>query len=143
MPYASRLFNSSSTAIGTLFTGLANHLFAVIDPAAPFWAFGFPAAIISVFGADFVFATGTLFVAKVCLPHEQSVGGALFQTLTQVGTAFGVAISTIAFNSTTAKSSKQYGVVVNESGTDAPRPAQLVAYRDAMWTGCAFGLAGE
>ncbi|KAI0327086.1 efflux transporter [Cubamyces sp. BRFM 1775] len=128
--------------IGTLFTGLANLLFAVIDPAAPFWAYGFPAAIISVFGADFVFATGTLFVAKVCLPHEQSVGGALFQTLTQVGTAFGVAISTIVFNSTTAKSSKQYGVVVNESGTDAPRPAQLVAYRDAMWTGCAFGLAG-
>ncbi|KAI0656360.1 efflux transporter [Cubamyces menziesii] len=129
-------------AIGTLCTGLANLLFAVIDPSAPFWAFGFPAAIISVFGADFVFATGTLFVAKVCLPHEQSVGGALFQTLTQVGTAFGVAISTIVFNSTIARSSLEYGVVVNESGTNAPRAAQLVAYKAAMWTGCAFGFAG-
>ncbi|KAI0327076.1 efflux transporter [Cubamyces sp. BRFM 1775] len=128
--------------VGTLFTGVANLLFAVINPAAPFWAFGFPAAIVSVFGADFVFATGTLFVAKVCLPHEQSVGGALFQTLTQVGTAFGIAISTIVFNSSIAKSSAQYGVVVNKSGTNAPRPAQLVAYKDAMWTGCAFGFVG-
>ncbi|KAI0656359.1 efflux transporter [Cubamyces menziesii] len=128
--------------IGTLFTGVANLLFAVIDPAAPYWAFGFPAAIVSVFGADFVFATGTLFVAKVCLPHEQSVGGALFQTLTQVGTAFGVAISTIVFNTTIAKSSLQYGVVVNKSGTNAPRPAQLVAYKDAMWSGCGFAFAG-
>ncbi|KAI0364249.1 efflux transporter [Pilatotrama ljubarskyi] len=128
--------------IGTLFTGLANLLFAVIDPSAPFWAFGFPAAILSVFGADFVFATGTLFVAKVCLPHEQSVGGALFQTLTQVGTAFGLAISTIVFDSSLSESAARYGVQVDKSGTNAPRPAQLVAYKDAMWTGCAFGFCG-
>lgn len=56
----------------------------MIDPAAPYWAFGFPATVLAVFGADFVFAAGTLFVAKVCLAHEQSVGGALFNTLTQV-----------------------------------------------------------
>ncbi|KAI9069518.1 MFS general substrate transporter [Trametes sanguinea] len=133
-------------AIGTLFTWLANLLFAVIDPAAPYWAFGFPAAILSVFGADFVFATGTLFVAKVCLPHEQSVGGALFQTLTQVGTAFGIALSTIVFDATLARSSAEYGVRVGRTGSgaaaDAPRGAQLVAYKDAMWTGCAFGFAG-
>ncbi|CDO78203.1 hypothetical protein BN946_scf184701.g1 [Trametes cinnabarina] len=128
--------------IGTLFTGLANLLFAVIDPVAPYWAFGFPAAILSVFGADFVFATGTLFVAKVCLPHEQSVGGALFQTLTQVGTAFGLAISTIVFNTTLSQNALKDGVHVDKAGANAPRGAQLVAYKDAMWTGCAFGFAG-
>ena len=42
----------------------------------------------SVFGADFVFASGTLFVAKVSLPHEQSLAGALFQTMTQVRLPF-------------------------------------------------------
>lgn len=70
--------------MGMALTGVSNLLFAVINPNAVYWAFGFPAAILSVFGADFVFAAGTLFVAKVCLPHEQSVGGALFQTMTQV-----------------------------------------------------------
>jgi hypothetical protein len=56
----------------------------VVRPSQPYWAYGFPSAILSVFGADFVFAAGTLFIAKVALPHEQSVAGALFQTMTQV-----------------------------------------------------------
>ncbi|KAI0788398.1 efflux transporter [Fomes fomentarius] len=128
--------------IGTLFTGLANLLFAVIVPSAPYWAFGFPAAILSVFGADFVFASGTLFVAKVCLPHEQSVGGALFQTLTQLGTAFGLAISTVVYDATLEKKAAELGVIVDDTGRNAPREAQLVGYKDAMWTGFAFGLVG-
>ncbi|KAI0750334.1 major facilitator superfamily domain-containing protein [Daedaleopsis nitida] len=130
--------------IGTLFTGVANLLIAVIVPSAPYWAFGFPAAILSVFGADFVFASGTLFVAKVCQPHEQSVGGALFQTLTQLGTAFGLAISTVVYNATLQQRSEQLGVEVDPNGnaSNAPREAQLVAYQDAMWTGFAFGLFG-
>ena len=69
---------------GTLLTGVASLLFALINPAAVYWAFGFPAAVVSVFGADFVFASGILFVAKVSEPHEQSLAGGLFQTLTQV-----------------------------------------------------------
>jgi len=68
---------------GTAMTALANLLFAVIRVDSPYWAFGFPAAIVSVFGADFVFAAGSIFVAKVSLPHEQSVSGALLQTMMQ------------------------------------------------------------
>ena len=37
-----------------------------------------------MFGADFVFSSGTLFIAKCALPHEQSVAGALFSVMTQV-----------------------------------------------------------
>ncbi|KAF8215201.1 major facilitator superfamily domain-containing protein [Mycena galopus ATCC 62051] len=109
---------------GTFCTGLAPLLFALINPASPYWAFGFPATIVAVFGADFVFASGTLFVAKVSLPHEQSLAGGLFQTLTQLGTAFGLAISTISFDA-----------VAHGTGNDAP----LEAYRAAHWT--AFGMA--
>ncbi|RPD55048.1 efflux transporter [Lentinus tigrinus ALCF2SS1-6] len=128
--------------IGTIGTGLASLLFAVIVPSAPYWAFGFPAAILCVFGADFVFATGTLFVARSCLPHEQSVGGALFQTLTQLGTAFGLAISTVVYNATLKKSAAADGVALNEEGTNAPKDAQLTAYKDANWTGFAFAMVG-
>ncbi|KAJ7704979.1 major facilitator superfamily domain-containing protein [Mycena rosella] len=109
---------------GAFFTGLASLLFALIHPSAPFWAFGFPAAVVSVFGADFIFAAGTLFVAKVSAPHEQSLAGGLFQTLTQLGTAFGLAISTIAFDT-----------VADGRGNDAP----LEAYTAAQWTN--FGMA--
>ncbi|KIP11053.1 hypothetical protein PHLGIDRAFT_173914 [Phlebiopsis gigantea 11061_1 CR5-6] len=127
---------------GTALTATANLLFAVINVSSPYWAFGFPSAILSVFGADFVFAAGTLFVAKISLPHEQSLGGALFQTMTQLGSSFGLSITTIIYNSVLTNESKTFGVAVNKSGTNAPRSAQLDAYKAAMWGGFAFGIIG-
>ena len=70
--------------LGTILTASANIFFAAIEPSQSYWAYGLPSAILSVFGADFVFSAGTLFIAKVALPHEQSVAGALFQMMTQV-----------------------------------------------------------
>ncbi|KAF7976799.1 hypothetical protein HWV62_5654 [Athelia sp. TMB] len=124
-------------AIGTVLTGTASLLFALIDPASPYWAFGFPAAVVSVFGADFVFASGTIFVAKIALPHEQSLAGALFNTMTQgttadaaqIGTAFGLTVSTIVFN----RVSDRYVPALG------PHAATLKGYRAAQWT--AFGFA--
>ncbi|KAJ7206083.1 MFS general substrate transporter [Mycena pura] len=109
---------------GTSFTALGALLFAVIQPSAPYWAYGFPSTIVAVFGGDFVFAAGTMFVAKVTLPHEQSLAGGIFQTLTQLGTSFGLGISTLVFNS-----------LPGGMGDDAP----LKAYQAAQWT--AFGMA--
>lgn len=57
---------------------------AIIHPAAVYWAYGFPAFFLSVWAADFVFACGTLFFAKIAHPHEQSVAGGIFQTVIQV-----------------------------------------------------------
>jgi len=76
--------DSRLAVLGTTLSASANIFFAVVNPSQTYWAYGLPSAILSVFGADFVFAAGTLFIAKVALPHEQSVAGALFQTMTQV-----------------------------------------------------------
>ncbi|KAI5889843.1 MFS general substrate transporter [Schizophyllum commune H4-8] len=108
---------------GTLITSVAALLFGVIDPNAPYWAFGFPAAITSVFGADFVFAAGTLFIAKISKPHEQSVSGGLFQTMIQLGTSMGIAVSTVVFDNVQKMSGK----------------TPLDAYRAAQWTAFGFG----
>ncbi|KAF7980644.1 hypothetical protein HWV62_37456 [Athelia sp. TMB] len=115
--------------LGTLLTGTASLLFALINPSSPYWAFGFPAAVIVVFGADFVFASGTIFVAKISLPHEQSLTGALFNTMTQIGTAFGLTISTIVYDRVVAR---------DESSIDS-HSATLKGYKAAQWT--AFGFA--
>ena len=69
---------------GAFATSIACLLFAIIKPGTTYWAYAFNASYISVFGADFVFSSGTLFIAKFALPHEQSVAGALFNTMTQV-----------------------------------------------------------
>ncbi|KAH9924328.1 efflux transporter [Epithele typhae] len=123
---------------GMTLTACASLLFALIDPNVTYWAFGFPAVAICVFGADFVFASGALLVAKSCLPHEQSVGGAVFNTVVQLATSFGLAISAAVFNSTLATKEA-------ELGADAApgSPAQLAAFKSAFWAGVAFGFAGS
>ncbi|CCO28924.1 putative MFS-type transporter C1683,03c [Rhizoctonia solani AG-1 IB] len=79
-----RISGTALIAFGCFFTALASLLFALIVPSASYWAFGFPAAAVVVFGADFMFATGSLFVAKIALPHEQSLAGGIFNTVNQI-----------------------------------------------------------
>jgi len=129
--------------LGTLVTGFACVLFALIDPSITYWAFGFPSTVLVVFGADFVYAAGTIFVAKIVFPHEQSLAGGLFQTMTQLGTAFGLTISTIVFDGVVKSQSEKLGVILNADGTNAPMSAELDGYRFAQWTCAAFPfLAG-
>ena len=121
---AARMALGWMLAIGTLGTTVACLLFATIIPDASYWTFSFPAIFLSSMGADIISCVGTLFIAKVVLPEEQSVAGGLFMTVTQVGTAIGVTVSTIAANAT----------VVNDP---------MSVYRAAQWTAFIFGACGE
>jgi hypothetical protein len=112
----------------------------VIDPSAPYWTFGFPSACLIAIGVDFTFTSGTLFISKISLPHEQSVAGALFQAMTQIGSAIGLSVSTIVFNGVLKVQSRRLGVSLDEEEDNAPMAAQLKAYQAAMWTGFAFGI---
>lgn len=127
-------------ASGTALSGVAALLFALMNPNVTYWAFGFPGAILAVVGADFVFAGGTLFIAKVSLPHEQSLAGAVFQTMTQLGTSVGVTVSTVVFDRVLRQRSADMGVILDVSAAGAPREAQLDSYRAAEWTNFAFGM---
>ncbi|KAJ7724826.1 putative efflux transporter [Mycena maculata] len=113
-------------ATGTLTTTIMPLLFTLIIPSAPYWVFGFPAAVCSVVGANFLFAAGTLFVAGSVGPDEQSVAGGMFQSMTQLGTLFGVTASTIVLNHVQQE--------LYRTGADA-----LGSYQAAMWMGFAFG----
>ncbi|KAG5653775.1 hypothetical protein H0H81_010616 [Sphagnurus paluster] len=118
--------------IGTAGTSLACLLFAVIQPDAVYWAFGFPGAVVAVIGADFVFASGTLFIAKVAEPHEQSLAGALFQTMTQLGTSLGVTVTTVIFNSVTQQKAA--------TGSGSEALPTLESYKAAQWGAFGFGM---
>ncbi|KAF5347064.1 hypothetical protein D9758_011652 [Tetrapyrgos nigripes] len=128
-------------AAGTSLSGVASLLFAIINPNATYWAFGFPSAILSVFGANFVFASGTLFISAVSAPSEQSVVGAVFQEMTQIGSSLGVTISTVVFNRVLQQTASDRGFrVTNSRGNGLPRDVQLKAYQAAEWTNFAFGM---
>jgi len=127
-------------ALGCAATGCACLLFAIIDTSATYWSYGFVAMVLSVFGADFVFASGTLFVAKIALPGEQSVASALFQTMNQVGTSVGLAVSTTVHNRVMFQSAEAMGYVGDP--TQVPKGALLSGYRAAQWTSFGFAMVG-
>ncbi|KAJ7077771.1 hypothetical protein C8R44DRAFT_825766 [Mycena epipterygia] len=124
----SNLINVPSTqpSTGTLTTTIAPLLFALIIPKAPYWAFGFPAAVCSIVSTRNSCSRRGRCSWRPAGPGEQSVAGGVFQTMTQLGTSFGVTASTIAPNHV------QQGAMRN--GADA-----LASYHAAMWTGVAFG----
>lgn len=132
--------------IGCIMTGLAPLLFAVIDTSATYWAYGFPAATAAVFGADFIFASGSLFVAKVARPNEQSVAGGLFNTLAQVGTSVGLAISSVVLDRTISRKIRSLDLPQLPSSSasisDTPKAALLAGYRAVQWLNFAFVMVG-
>ncbi|KAJ8093347.1 hypothetical protein PM082_020204 [Marasmius tenuissimus] len=125
---------------GTTVTSVASLLFALIQPEAPYWAYGFPAAILSVFGADFVFTAGTMFIAKISLPHEQSVAGGVLQCMMQLGTSLGITVSTVVFDHVRIR---VYHEPPPRPGHGPPKSAPLGAYHAAMWTTFAFGAVAS
>ena len=122
----------------TALTGLAALLFAINDPNVTYWAYEFPAMVTSVMGADFVMATGSLYVAKVALPHEQSLAGALFQTMTQIGTAFGLTITTVIYDRVSSQKAQDLGADVSSHDLSIPPEAELKGYQAAQWGCLAF-----
>ncbi|KAJ7079177.1 hypothetical protein C8R44DRAFT_824880 [Mycena epipterygia] len=99
---------------------------ALIVGRAPYWALGFPAAVCSIVGTRNSCSRRGRCSWRPAGPGEQSLAGGVFQTMTQLGTSFGVTASTIVFNHV------QQGAMRN--GADA-----LGSYHAAMWTGVAFG----
>jgi len=77
-------------------------------------------------------ATGSIFVAALALPEEQSVAGAVFQTLVQLGGSFGLAFTTLI------------NVAISQKSLNAGKPtevARLDGLHAAFWlgAGCSFG----
>ncbi|ORX39802.1 major facilitator superfamily domain-containing protein [Kockovaella imperatae] len=93
--------------VGILLTGVSNVLFATAPVDGSYWGHPFNAMWSTVVGADFLMATGQLFVSRLALPEEQSLAGGLFQTLVQLGGAFGLALTSVVASVYQSKSLAQ------------------------------------
>lgn len=88
---------------GIAATGVANIFMALSDADAMYWKLPFNAMWLAVLGADFLISVGSIFVSTLALPEEQSVAGALFQTMVQLGGALGLAFVNVVQTSITMK----------------------------------------
>ncbi|KAH9814687.1 major facilitator superfamily-domain-containing protein [Melampsora americana] len=120
--------------IGCAGTMISCLLMAITDPKSSYWGYSFLAIALSVVGADFVFAVGTMYGAKIASKNEQGVAGGIFQTFSQIGRAIGLSISTIVQVKVTKSEGGLYGVEVGADLNNAPRPIFLHGIRAGMWT---------
>ncbi len=73
-------------------------------------------------------ATGLIVISKLVLADEQSTAGALFQTMTQLGAAIGLAINTIVY--TTVEQDKARGMGSSAAIMDDAFPPE--AFRQGL-----------
>ncbi|KAL1635963.1 hypothetical protein SLS58_010014 [Diplodia intermedia] len=139
--FLSRVPGNYILMFGTLCVSGSALLFATPIPVhTTYWAYGFPAMVLAVLGADTLFPCLTLFTAK-SLPHEdQAMGGALINAVGQIGRAIGLAIATAI---ETAVIAAEKGVDVNAVGgsdVEMADHAFLSGLRAAEWLTFAMAI---
>ncbi|KAG9581035.1 drug resistance protein, partial [Aureobasidium melanogenum] len=125
---------------GMVCVGLANLLMAVpIPPTETYWAYGFPAMCLAVFGADTLFPSLLLLVAHNLPPEDQALGGGLVNALGQIGRAIGLAIGTAI---QVAVQSSQEGTRVVDMEANVGNHAYLHGLHAAQWLNVGFAATG-
>ncbi|RYP03492.1 hypothetical protein DL765_010477 [Monosporascus sp. GIB2] len=114
-------------------------LFSIpIPPDTSYFAFGFPAMILSVIGADIAWPCLTLFTSKSLPQADQAMGGALINAMGQIGRSIGLAITTAI---QTGVMASQRGLPVEQSGgIEAWEPASLAGLRAGNWFNFGLGV---
>ncbi|KAI1363956.1 major facilitator superfamily transporter [Xylaria arbuscula] len=114
-------------------------LFAVPLPrGTSYFAFGLPAFILSVIGADITWPCLTLFTSKSLPQEDQAIGGGLINASAGVGRAIGLAIDTAI---QTAVLARERGVSVDKAGMILEwDSASLVSIRAADWFNFALSV---
>lgn len=78
-------------------------MYALKPEGVIFWAVEFPAQVLIPWGIDFAIGLGNILVSNLVSHDEQSVGGALFQTSAQVGSALGICLSALVTSQVAAQ----------------------------------------
>ncbi|WYZ35220.1 hypothetical protein EsH8_I_001496 [Colletotrichum jinshuiense] len=124
---------------GNVSVSIACLLFATpIPTSTSYFAYGLPAMVLSVIGADMAWPTLILFVSKALPQEDQALGGALVNSVGQVGRSIGLAIATAV---QTAVMANARGTSVEDAGPvlewDQP---SLDGLRAANWMNFALGI---
>ncbi|KAL1651784.1 hypothetical protein SLS61_005155 [Didymella pomorum] len=126
----------------TFAVSMSSLLFAIPVPEnTTYWAYGFPAMVFCVCGADTIFPVLTLFVAKTLPAEDASLGGALITAVGQIGRAIGLALATAV---QTALIAKGMSVSVDQVGEEGHGlrpwdPTLKIGIRGTAWFN--FGMS--
>ena len=118
----------------------ASRLFAIpIPPGTTYWAFGFPAMCVSVFGADTIFPTILLFTSHSLPREDQAMSGAMLNAVGNVGRSISLAIATAIQVAVQEAKQGPSGAAVT-GASDVGNRAFLAGIRAADWFSVGLAL---
>ncbi|KAM7187844.1 major facilitator superfamily [Naviculisporaceae sp. PSN 640] len=92
----SRVPGSHLLVFSCLCVSISCLLMAVpIPPSVSYWAYGFPAMMLSTLGADILHPTLNLFTVQSLPPDDQALGAAVITAALQIGRAIGITVATV------------------------------------------------
>lgn len=100
----------------------ASALWSAISPGLTYWDLSFVAQICSVVGVDLMFTVTNMYVMSSLPSHQQSIAGGMFNTLTRLASAVGLAVQTAVYNGA-------------GGGTDGPDSLRYRPYQATIWVG--------
>lgn len=125
---------------GNFCMAVACLLFAApIPPTTSYFAYGLPAMVLSVFGADITWPCMTLFTSHSLPQADQAMGGALVNAVGQFGRAIGLAVATAVQTSVMAGARGES--VEGAGGMRAWDGPTLRGLQAAQWFDFALGAA--
>ena len=111
---------------------------APIPPTTSYFAYGLPAMCLSVLGADTTWPCMTLFTSHALPQQDQALGGALVNSMGQVGRSIGLAIATAI---QTAVMARRRGLPIERAGpVKAWEEASLLGIQAANWFHFSLGV---
>ncbi|KAI9698033.1 MAG: hypothetical protein M1836_004386 [Candelina mexicana] len=129
-----KVSNKLLVAIGALaYTG-AFLLLALKKESTSYWAMTFPSLCLIVIGADLEFNVSNMYVMSSLPPHQQSIAGGIFNTVTRLCVTIGLGISTALFNAI-AQSTNSSSATTSSSRAGASSGAEdaLKPYTAVYW----------
>ncbi|WAQ87641.1 hypothetical protein PtA15_8A547 [Puccinia triticina] len=118
---------------GCMGTATSCLLSALMNPSAGYWTYNFASVTLSVVGPGFVVPIAKMYSSQIASQSEQAVAGGLFHTVSQIGSAVGLSLTTLLQVHVTSYRSRQEGTVVNNDLTVASPEAYLDGLRAAFW----------
>lgn len=94
-----KVSNKLLMIVGAVALVICDILYSVQEKHSSYWAFAFPALVLSVIGADFEFTVTNMYVMSTLPSEQQSVAGGLFNTVTRLSATVGLGIQTSIYNS--------------------------------------------
>jgi len=131
--------------VGVVCSSLSSMLMAApIPPETSYWAFGFPAMVLAVVGADTVYPCLSLYTTSRMPMRDQALAGGIFNTVGQIGRAVGLALATAVDVSIRKNHGNLLGDVVpsvNASGEEGREKwVLLAALRTTQWLNVGLAL---